>query len=79
MEKDLSLDEVISIALAMEISNSERRLASVGEVNFVSNRDSRKTDQKTCFACGRRVHIATSSECVARGKNCHKCGRMGHF
>lgn len=33
----------------------------------------------SCFNCGRSDHFARDPDCPARGKNCDKCGKEGHF
>ena len=33
----------------------------------------------TCFCCGLSGHKAKDSSCPAKGKNCNKCGKSGHF
>ena len=33
----------------------------------------------TCYSCGREGHIASSSNCPARGRRCDYCNRMNHL
>lgn len=37
------------------------------------------TDNRICFACGRRGHRKGSSACIARDAQCIKCRTFGHF
>ncbi|XP_055633273.1 uncharacterized protein LOC129773656 [Toxorhynchites rutilus septentrionalis] len=37
------------------------------------------TDDRICFACGRRGHRKGSAVCVAREAQCRKCRVVGHF
>ena len=34
---------------------------------------------RRCYNCNRRDHLASDRQCPARGKTCHKCGDTGHF
>ena len=38
-----------------------------------------KFPSRYCFRCGSPNHLANSSTCVARNKQCSVCGKMGHF
>lgn len=32
-----------------------------------------------CYSCGQQGHISNTPTCPAKGKTCHRCGRLGHF
>ena len=34
---------------------------------------------RRCYNCNRRDHLASDRQCPARGKTCRKCGDTGHF
>ena len=34
---------------------------------------------RRCYNCNRREHLASDRQCPARGKTCRKCGDTGHF
>lgn len=75
-EKDWSLNEIISIVSLMELNENEKKAnMNSTEINFTS----KQTDTRTCFACGRKGHIASSSQCPANGKRCNRCKEIGHF
>ena len=85
--KKLSLKEIILAVEAQEIGKRSQGLitGSAGGLNRVSEYRSNKekpkqqpTDEK-CKSCGRKDHKKGADECNAKGKECNKCRKPGHF
>ena len=34
---------------------------------------------KSCFECGRDDHLANDEKCRAKGAECRKCKKIGHY
>lgn len=84
-EKNLTLDTMLTIARANEISKQQAStmVASGGDsmaaeaVNAVWERRSAKK-KGSCGRCGSYGHFARKCE-KTKGKSCHSCGLEGHF
>ena len=72
--------------------NSEQLLEPPSDVFKVSKRPGKYSgrskvqnalnpphEEKRCFSCGGAFPHAKERPCPAKGKNCNKCGRVGHF
>ena len=83
-EPDLSLQNIIDSARAMEISQlqasgMEEQKETVNTAKYKSTKQ-RKQEKKstTCFNCG-KAWPHTNRPCPAKDKECHKCQKIGHF
>ncbi|XP_064637113.1 uncharacterized protein LOC135493592 [Lineus longissimus] len=86
---DLTLDNVLSVARAMEAVDLQMKRieGKPAEVNRLSDRKqekkwgkpSGKPSGKTCFCCGKEGHIAKDSDCPAKNATCNKCKFFGHY
>ncbi|XP_055585193.1 uncharacterized protein K02A2.6-like [Uranotaenia lowii] len=86
-EKEMKVGSKTEVAGQSEIckiksekSTSDRRQERFAK-RFVP-RQNKTVENKSgviCYACGRYSHISTASECLAKGQQCRKCQKMGHF
>ena len=88
---DVSLEQLLDDARALEISEKQASGIEVNAVNSVaphkqsnnwrkptnSKARSSQGSQKVCYNCGGRW--PHDRVCPAQGKCCHNCGKMGHF
>ena len=84
--KKLSLQEIISAVEAQEMGKrSQGLLTGSGGLNrmseYRSNKDKPKYEpsEEKCKSCGRKDHKKGADECRAKGKECNKCRKIGHF
>ena len=53
------------------------------EVNTIRNNSAKASSSKQadnkCGRCGYNAHTLPNQECPAKRKNCHSCGKLGHF
>ena len=85
-ETDLSLDNMVKVAQAME-SAAKNFVTMLNGVTGASRaEDVHKTDSQhreksagksSCYRCGSKDHLATS--CRFKEVKCHGCGRIGHI
>ena len=88
---DISLEQLLDDARALEKSEVQASGTEVNIVNSVSNqrrsKDHRNTsnprfmsiqgNQKSCYNCGGQW--PHSRACPAIDRSCHNCGKLGHF
>lgn len=85
LERDMELHEVIQAAKLYEMK--DRYLQETTGKQEVFNyavhskhrNSGKQRDERTCFACGRKGHVAKNVDCPARNKRCRKCDKLGHF
>lgn len=65
VETNITHDPISSDLAMMNMSNQKRK--------------SYQREQQYCYGCGKTSHIHGSSNCPAKGKECHNCGRRDHF
>jgi hypothetical protein len=53
------------------------RVNQPGPGNSATGNSARQQDQRACFWCGNRGHLAAG--CAYKGFLCHKCGKVGHL
>lgn len=90
LHKDsLNIDEVAKIVGSYESVKHQAQQMNQSSSGFAEsdiNAAGRSTINKIrnipfkdCMRCGKRDHIANDPNCPARGKECIKCKRIGHF
>lgn len=88
MEKDIELDEIVSLARSIESvemqkslfhSNAEPKNMIPTPVSNVTVKKSRYWKDTECFKCGGKGHVASSENCPAISRTCNNCGKRGHF
>ena len=83
MEKERTLDNLLELARTMEISNMRAkdigsRSGGVNKVEQRSQHTSRaRQSARKCFQCG--YDWPHDGDCPAKGKECHRCGKINHF
>lgn len=84
-KKDRDLTEMIALATSMENVETyeksfslKRPLAEVNEVEQSRN-DKRGKFSGSCWSCNQKGHRQYDPNCPAKGKQCLKCKKHGHF
>ena len=79
--RELNKQDSANNTATVRLSNSPSR--DVDSVNRLPNKAGQKKipppSLRKCFRCGDPSHNADNRSCPAVDKNCHKCGRRGHF
>lgn len=87
---NLTLDRAIGLATSWEAAERQAKKIEVGSslvqnctgdstdvaAIYTKNRDQEKL---RCFRCGSYKHFARDKECRARGVECRKCHKKGHY
>lgn len=85
-ETDLSLDNMVKVAQAMESAAKNSVTMSNGVTGASKAEDVHKTDSQhrkksagksSCYRCGSKDHLATL--CRFKEAKCHGCGKIGHI
>ena len=62
---------------------TSKRFPETADVNQINKFDSTPTllnaKTKSCFRCGRNDHLANDDKCRAKGAECRKCKKIGHY
>ncbi|KAL8562825.1 hypothetical protein ACOMHN_004517 [Nucella lapillus] len=75
-EKELTLEKVLSVAAAKELSEKQSSLIA-GEKAF-SVKQQQQHGPLQCEKCGRKGHASKDCRCT-KDADCRKCGKIGHF
>ena len=84
-QRNIILEEASDKARAWEVAwrqatNMTMNSVVMDSVNAVKTKQGKGDDKpRKCYNCGREEHLAIGRSCPAKGKNCAKCGRYGHF
>ena len=77
----LSFEVALKKSEAFERAHRERRSREVNAVGTKSNEAgaSAHIDNRQCYRCGSRQHVANFDKCPAKFSKCHACSKIGHF
>ncbi|XP_022815233.1 uncharacterized protein K02A2.6-like [Spodoptera litura] len=59
--------------------NSRKDAQKYKKENNEKEESTNKSGSSKCSRCGYNTHTASHKECPAKKKNCHACGKLGHF
>ncbi|XP_033760745.1 cellular nucleic acid-binding protein homolog [Pecten maximus] len=83
--RDLTLAQLQTSSRSMESSEHQAKKISVESSQSVNQvrRDSKHTHQsnndRRCYRCDSAGHISSDPHCPAKGVECRKCKKNGHF
>ncbi|CAH2101616.1 unnamed protein product [Euphydryas editha] len=72
-------NEVNTIRSHKKVYNTEKSYTKHNNKNDKTGESTSKSGLSRCSRCGYNTHSASSKECPAKRKNCHACGKPGHF
>lgn len=80
------MQEIAANFEAVSLQSKEMKSNPNSHINHVKSNPKPKVQHQhksfsgvECYRCGKKGHIGSSSECLARGKTCRKCGGKDHF
>lgn len=90
---NLTLPKAIELIAAVEVSEKWKGASTSSSVNTTkyskkkynagstvkAKVESSSTQQKTCFRCGSKKHLANDSSCRAKTATCNFCHKTGHY
>ena len=79
-----SLEIARQVEKALRDAKSLSSFSNDSTVNSIKFKQStkfqfRSTNDKSCFRCGSKFHLANNPNCKAKRATCRKCRKVGHF